>query len=104
MKYTQKVWECSKDRQPELWVAAAPDAVEQPGVHSQTALQPPVHLYQSMTGPAQLSSSQDTDFAPDLLCCKADMLRSWMMASQIYNLEFKEKAGGAVEYLKYPKI
>lgn len=63
----------------------------------------PICLCQSTTGLTQLSCSQDTSIAPDLLCYKADMLRGWIMAIQIYNLEFKEKVGGSVEYLKYPK-
>jgi len=96
------VWKRSKDRQPELWPAASPNAAEQLGVHGKATLQPPVHLCQSTTGLTQLSF-QDTSFVPSLLCYKADMLRGWIMVIQIYNLEFKENAGGAVEYLKYPK-
>lgn len=53
-------------------------------------------LCQSTTGPTQLSCSEDTSIATDLLCNKADMLRGWIMAIQIYNLEFKEKVEGSV--------
>lgn len=39
-------------------------------------------LYQSTAGGTQLSCSQDTSSAPDLHCCKADMLRVWIMVIQ----------------------
>lgn len=79
---------------------------------------PALCLYQSTAGPALLSCSQDPNCVPDLLWYKADSTRIIQsprlektseiikfkgikeMVVQIYNLEFKDNIGGAVEYLK----
>lgn len=67
---------------------------------AQTSCPPASRLYQSTTSPTQLSCSHTTSFAPDIFCCKAGMLRAWIMVIQIEKPEFKEKAFG---HLKYPK-